>query len=90
MWLSCSATTNVRLARRAQMVLLAAAGLDNTAIPAELNVGPVQVGRWRERYIQGGGSRPLSTTGLGAGALPAWMPPRSYASGRVCVKTQIS
>ncbi len=37
-----------------QMVLLAAVGLDNAAIATELKVGRVQVGRWRERYVQGG------------------------------------
>lgn len=52
--LSRSNTTSVRLARRAQIVLLAAAGLDNKAIAAELNVGRIQVGRWRERYAEGG------------------------------------
>ncbi|MEO8768034.1 MAG: helix-turn-helix domain-containing protein, partial [Nitrosospira sp.] len=52
--LSRSNTSSVRLARRAQIVLLAAAGLDNKAIAAELSVGRVQVGRWRERYAESG------------------------------------
>jgi transposase len=52
--LSRSNTASVRLARRAQIVLLAAAGLDNKAIAAELSIGRVQVGRWRERYAYGG------------------------------------
>jgi transposase len=52
--LSRSNTTSVRLARRARIVLLAAAGLENQAIAAELKIGRVQVGRWRERYAQGG------------------------------------
>ena len=52
--LSRSNTASVRLARRAQIVLLAAAGLDNKAIAAELSVGRVQVGRWRERYAESG------------------------------------
>ena len=52
--LSGSGTTSVRLARRARIVLLAAAGLGNQAIASELNIGRVQVGRWRERYAQGG------------------------------------
>ncbi len=47
-------TTSVRLARRARVVLLAADGLDNQTIAAQLNIGRVQVGRWRERYAQGG------------------------------------
>jgi transposase len=49
--LARSNTTSVRLAR---IVLLAAAGLDNQAIAAQINIGRVQVGRWRERYAQGG------------------------------------
>jgi transposase len=52
--LSRSNTVSVRLARRARIVLLAAAGLENQAIAAQLNIGRVQVGRWRERYAQGG------------------------------------
>jgi transposase len=52
--LARSNTTSVRLARRARIVLLAAAGLDNQAIAAQLKIGRVQVGRWRERYAQGG------------------------------------
>ena len=52
--LARSSTTSVRLARRARVVLLAADGLDNQTIAAQLNIGRVQVGRWRERYAQGG------------------------------------
>jgi transposase len=52
--LARSNTTSVRLARRARIVLLAAAGLENQAIAAQLKIGRVQVGRWRERYAQGG------------------------------------
>jgi transposase len=52
--LSRSHTTSVRLARRARIVLLAAAGMENQAIAAELKIGRVQVGRWRERYAEGG------------------------------------
>lgn len=52
--LSRSNITSVRLARRAQIVLLAAAGMDNTTIAERLNVGRIQVGRWRERYARGG------------------------------------
>ena len=48
--LSRSNTTSVRLARRAKIVLLASSGYDNTQIAEELDVGRVQVGRWRERY----------------------------------------
>jgi len=49
-----SDTVSVRLARRAQIVLLAAAGKHNEAIAGELGIGRVQVGRWRERYAEGG------------------------------------
>jgi transposase len=52
--LARSSTTSVRLARRARIVLLAADGLDNEEIAARIDVGRVQVGRWRARYAQGG------------------------------------
>lgn len=49
-----SNTESVRLARRARMILLAAEGMDNREIARELDVGRVQVGRWRERFAKGG------------------------------------
>ena len=49
-----SNTTEVRLARRAGIVLLAADGLDNRTIAELVGVGRIQVGRWRERYAAGG------------------------------------
>ena len=49
-----SRTTSVRLARRAQTVLLAAQGMQNDAIGETLGIGRVQAGRWRVRYVQGG------------------------------------
>jgi transposase len=52
--LARSATTSVRLARRAKMVLLAAEGWENREIAAEIGVGRVQVARWRDRYAEGG------------------------------------
>jgi transposase len=52
--LAKSRTASVRLARRAQMVLLAATGKPNDAIAKALEIGRVQVGRWRERYAEGG------------------------------------
>jgi transposase len=52
--LARSRTTSVRLARRARIVLLAAEGMGNAQIAAQLDVGRVQVGRWRARYAQGG------------------------------------
>jgi transposase len=47
-------TVSVRLARRAQIVLLASDGIENTTIGEMLGIGRVQVGRWRERFAQGG------------------------------------
>jgi transposase len=52
--LAHSNTVEVRLARRASIVLLAADGLDNRQIGEALGVGRIQVGRWRERYAAGG------------------------------------
>jgi transposase len=52
--LARSNTSSVRLARRAKLILLAAQGLDNQVIAAQLGVGRVQVGRWRTRYAEGG------------------------------------
>ena len=52
--LSKSNTVSVRLARRAQIVLLAAEGLQNVEIAKHVGVGRVQVGRWRERYVEQG------------------------------------
>lgn len=45
-----SRLTSVRLAQRARIVLLAAAGKQNKDIAEQLGVGRVQVARWRERY----------------------------------------
>ena len=52
--LTRSNTTSVRLSRRAQIVLMAAAGHSNREIAVELKIGRIQVGRWRERYVEGG------------------------------------
>jgi transposase len=52
--LAHSNTSEVRVARRAGIVLLAADGLDNREIARLLGVGRIQVGRWRERYAKGG------------------------------------
>lgn len=52
--LAQSNTTEVRLARRASIVLLAADGLDNYRIGEILGVGRIQAGRWRDRYAAGG------------------------------------
>ena len=47
-----SRLTSVRLAQRARIVLLAADGFQNKDIAEQLDVGRVQVARWRERYGQ--------------------------------------
>ncbi len=52
--LAHSNTTEVRLARRVSIVLLAADGLDSRKIAELVGVGRIQVGRWRERYVAGG------------------------------------
>lgn len=49
-----SKRTSVRLSQRAQIVLLAAQGLQNKDIAEQLGIGRVQVARWRERYIASG------------------------------------
>jgi transposase len=46
--------TSVRLAQRAQIVLLAAQGFQNKDIAEQLGVGRVQVARWRGRYLESG------------------------------------
>ena len=50
--LARSKITSVRLAQRAQIVLLAAKGMQNKKIAAELGIGRVLVARWRDRYAQ--------------------------------------
>ena len=47
-----SKLTSVRLAQRARIVLLSAEGMQNTDIAEKLNVGRVQVSRWRNRYAE--------------------------------------
>jgi transposase len=47
-----SKRTSVRLSQRAHIVLLAAQGMQNQDIAAQLGAGRVQVARWRERYAQ--------------------------------------
>jgi hypothetical protein len=50
--LARSKLTSVWLALRARIVLLAAQGLQNMEIAAQVGVGRVQVSRRRERYAQ--------------------------------------
>ena len=49
-----SKLSSVRLAQRAQIVLLANEGKQNKEIAQELEVGRVQVSRWRSRYCEFG------------------------------------
>lgn len=66
--LARSRTSSVRLAQRAQIVLLAAQGLQNKDIAERLGVGRIQVARWRQRYLQ------LGLTGIERD-LPRGAPP---------------
>ena len=50
--LARSKRTSVRLAQRANIVLLAAQGLQHKDIAEQLGIGRVQVARWRERYLE--------------------------------------
>ncbi len=47
-----SKLTSVRLAQRARIVLLAADRAQNKEIAEQLDIGRVQVARWRERFVQ--------------------------------------
>ena len=47
-----SRLTSVRLSQRAQIVLLAAEGMQSKDIATRLGVGRVQVARWRARYAR--------------------------------------
>ena len=49
-----SKLTSVRLALRARIVLLAALGFQNKDIALALDVGRIQVSRWRQRYLESG------------------------------------
>lgn len=53
---SCSRgrLSSVRLAQRAQIVLLSAEGFENQEIAEELSVAPRTVSRWRLRFVQAG------------------------------------
>ena len=52
MKLARSKLTSVRLAQRARIMLLAADGVQNKDIAAQLGIGREQVARWRGRYAQ--------------------------------------
>ena len=49
-----SRAVSIRLSERSRIVLLAAAGLENKEIAQRLNVPPNKVGKWRNRFAEGG------------------------------------
>ncbi|WP_419594331.1 helix-turn-helix domain-containing protein, partial [Thiolapillus sp.] len=49
-----SSLSPVRLAQRAQIVLMASDGMRNQDIAKALGIGRVKVSRWRNRYAQSG------------------------------------
>ena len=49
-----SRAVSVRLCERSKIVLLSAKGLDNKAIAQKLNIPPNKVGKWRNRFAEGG------------------------------------
>ena len=49
-----SRSVSVRLAERSHIVLLAAAGLENQVIAHRLQIPPNKVGKWRNRFVEGG------------------------------------
>ncbi len=51
---SRSKAVSIRLAERSQVVLLSAQGLENKVIAQKLNIPPNKVGKWRNRYAEGG------------------------------------
>ena len=49
-----SGAVSVRVSERSQIVLLSAEGLDNKTIAQKLNIPPNKVGKWRNRFVEGG------------------------------------
>ena len=49
-----SRAVSIRLSERSKIVLMAAAGLENKVIAQRLNVPPNKVGKWRNRFAEGG------------------------------------
>jgi len=49
-----SRVVSIRLSERSKIVLMAAAGLENKVIAQKLNVPPNKVGKWRNRFAEGG------------------------------------
>jgi transposase len=74
--LAKSKLTSVRLAQRARIVLLAAQGMQDKQIAAELGIGRRQAARWRERYNR------LRLAGIERD-LPRGAPPRKIELARL-------
>ena len=49
-----SRAVSIRLCERSKVVLLSAEGLENKAIAQQLNIPPNKVGKWRNRFAEGG------------------------------------
>ena len=49
-----SRAVSIRLSERSKIVLMAAAGLENKAIAQQLDIPPNMVGKWRNRFAEGG------------------------------------
>ena len=49
-----SKAVSIRLCERSKVVLLSAEGLDNRVIAQQLNIPPNKVGKWRNRFAEGG------------------------------------
>ena len=49
-----SKAVSIRLAERSKIILLAAKGLENKVIAHMLNMPPNKVGKWRNRFAEGG------------------------------------
>ncbi len=49
-----SRAVSIRLCERSKIVLLAADGMENKAIAKKLEIPPNKVGKWRNRYLEGG------------------------------------
>jgi transposase len=49
-----SKAVSIRLCERSKIVLLSARGLENKVIAEQLNIAPNQVGKWRNRFAEGG------------------------------------
>ncbi len=49
-----SRAVSIRLSERSKIVLLSAMGLENKVIAQKLNIPPNKVGKWRNRFVEGG------------------------------------